>query len=118
MLVDLVKIGPFLAVDFDVDKERVHPLGDIRIFEALMRHHMAPMAGGIADREQDRLVGGLGSGEHHIAPGLPMNGIVLVLKEVGARLLAEAVMVHFASCRADLSGVPGGARIARGAATG
>jgi len=41
-----------------------------------------------------------------------------VLKEVGARLLAEAVMVHFASCRADLSGVPGGARIARGAATG
>jgi hypothetical protein len=41
-----------------------------------------------------------------------------VLEEVGARLLAEAVMVHFASCSADLSGVPGGPRIARGAATG
>src|SRR5437899_346813 len=55
MLIDLIEIRPFLAIDFDVDEERVHPLGDLRAFEAFMRHHMAPMAGGIADREQDLL---------------------------------------------------------------
>src|SRR5206468_4397758 len=52
------------------------------------------------DRKQDRLVGGLGGSEHFVAPRLPMHGIVLVLEEIGARLLAEAVAVHRGSCRA------------------
>ena len=108
MLVDLVEIRPLLAIDLDVDKELVHQLGDRRILEALMRHDMAPMAGGIADRQQDRLVRRLGGAKRRLAPGLPMHRIVLVLQQVGAGLLAEAVLVHGGSCRADLSGVPGG----------
>ena len=43
--VDLVDVGPFLAVDLDVDEELVHHHGSGGIFEALVRHDMAPVAG-------------------------------------------------------------------------
>jgi hypothetical protein len=46
--VDVVDIGPFLAVDLDVDKQLVHRRGGIRVLKTLMRHDMAPVAGGIA----------------------------------------------------------------------
>ena len=49
------------------------------------------MAGGIADREQDRLAGRAGLGERRLAPGAPMHRVVLVLEQIGARLLAEQV---------------------------
>ena len=55
-LIDLVEVGPFFAVHFDVDEVAVHQRRDLHVFEALVRHHMAPVAGGVADREQDRLV--------------------------------------------------------------
>jgi len=37
-LVDLVEVGPLLAIDLDVDEEPVHHLGDARVLEALVRH--------------------------------------------------------------------------------
>ena len=49
--IDLIDIGPLLAIDLDVDEELVHDGGDGRILEAFMGHHMAPMAGGVADRQ-------------------------------------------------------------------
>ncbi len=118
VLVDLVEIGALLAIDLDVDEQLIHPPRNRGILEALMRHHMAPMAGGVADRQQDRLVGRLGRGQCRLAPGLPVDRVVAVLEEVGARLFAEAVLIHCGSCRADLSGVAGGRRIALVATTG
>ena len=56
MLVDLVEVRPLLAIDLDVDELRVHQLRDRRVLEALVGHDVAPVAGGVADREQDRLV--------------------------------------------------------------
>src|SRR6185437_3476202 len=94
VLVDGIEVGPLLAIDLDADEERVHQPGDRRVLEALMRHDVAPMAGGIADREQDRLVGRLGGGEHAGAPGLPMHRVVLVLQQVGAGFVGERVSVH------------------------
>ena len=55
-LVDLVEVGPLLAVDLDVDEQAVHHRGDRRVLEALVRHDVAPVARRVADREQDRLV--------------------------------------------------------------
>ena len=78
-LIDGVDVGPLLAVDLDVDEELVHHRGRRRVLEALMGHDVAPMAGGIADREQHRHVAALGLGEGGRAPGLPMDGVVLVL---------------------------------------
>ena len=59
----MVHIGPLFPIDLDIDEELVHDLGDVRVLEALMRHHVAPMAGGIADGDQDRLAQALGLGQ-------------------------------------------------------
>ena len=47
--VDLIDVGAFFAVHFDVDEEIVHHLRSCRVLEALVRHDVTPMAGGIAD---------------------------------------------------------------------
>ena len=69
--VDLVDVGAFLAVDFDVDEQLVHHRRGGFVLEALVRHDVAPVAGGIADRQQDRLAGGLCLGQRVRTPGPP-----------------------------------------------
>ncbi len=91
--VDLVDVGALLAVDFDVDEELVHHLRGGRVLEALVRHHVAPMAGGVADRQQDRLVTALGLRQRLGSPRPPVHRVVLVLQEIRARLASEAVLV-------------------------
>jgi hypothetical protein len=54
---------------------------------------MAPVTCRVADRQQDRLVLGLGGGERRLSSGLPMHRIVLVLQQIGAGFLAKAVVV-------------------------
>ena len=77
--VDLIDVGPLLAVDLDVDEQVVHHARGVVVLEALVRHHVAPVAGGVADRQQDRLVGALGLIERLRAPRPPVDRIVLVL---------------------------------------
>ena len=55
-LVDGVEVGALFAVHLDVDEEPVHQRGRLCVLEALVGHDMAPVAGGIADREQNRPV--------------------------------------------------------------
>jgi hypothetical protein len=47
--VDLINVGTFLAIHFDVDEEIIHDLRGRHVLEALVRHHVAPMASSIAD---------------------------------------------------------------------
>ncbi len=61
--IDMIDVRPFLAIDLDVHEKLVHDRGGRGILKTFMRHDMAPMAGGITDREQDRLVGALRIGE-------------------------------------------------------
>ncbi len=91
--IDLVDVGPLLAVDLDVDEQLVHHRRDARVFEQLVRHHMAPVAGRIADREQDRLVLCFCVVERVRPPLAPVHRIVLVLEQIGRRRLREAVGV-------------------------
>src|SRR3546814_5826767 len=72
-LIDRVEIGPLLAVDFDVDETLVHQPGDALVLEPLMRHDVAPVTGGVADREDDRLVLAPRTGQRRPAPGHPMQ---------------------------------------------
>ncbi len=81
-LVDLIEIGALFAVYFYADEELVHALGDGRVLERLTLHDVAPMAGGVADGEEDRLVFGLRLGERVIAPGVPIDRVLGVLEEV------------------------------------
>ena len=92
--VDLVDVGALFAIDFDVDEQVVHHRGGGVVFETLVGHDVAPMAGGIADRQQDWLAGTLGFAEGVGAPRAPVDGIVLVLKEVGARFVRQAIFTR------------------------
>ena len=59
--VDRVDVRPLLAVDLDRDEVGVELRGGRRVLERLVRHHVAPVAGRVADREQHR----------HVAPARP-----------------------------------------------
>ena len=73
--VDPVHVGPLLAVDLDVDEALVHQRRDLRVLERLVRHHVAPVAGRVADREQDRLVLGPRLRERLVAPREPVDRV-------------------------------------------
>ena len=89
--VDLIDVGPLLAVDFDVDEQLVHHRGGVVVLEAFVRHDVAPVTGGVADREQDRLAGALRLGQRIRPPGPPRHRIVLVLQQIGAGFARQAV---------------------------
>ncbi|MCI1728705.1 MAG: hypothetical protein LKM32_04660 [Chiayiivirga sp.] len=90
-LVDLVEVGAFLAVQLDVDEQRVHHLRRRRVLETLVRHHVAPVASRVADREQDRLALGPRPCQRFFAPRPPIDGIVAVLAQVEAGFFRQTV---------------------------
>ena len=90
-LVDLVEVGPLLAVHFHVDEQPVHDRGRRLILERLVRHHVAPVTGGVTDREQDRTVELLRPCDRSLAPWIPVNRVCGVLPEIRARFLREPV---------------------------
>ncbi len=89
--VDVVEVGPLLAIDLDRDEVLVHLRGDGGVLERLALHDVAPVARGVADREEDRPILGAGALERLGAPWVPVDGVVGVLEQVGARLGREAV---------------------------
>jgi hypothetical protein len=91
--VDRVDVRALLAVDLDADIALVHQGRDLRVLEGLALHHVAPVAGGVADRDEDRLALGARAGERLLAPRVPVDGVVLVLEEVGRRLLGESIHI-------------------------
>ena len=89
--VDLVHLRAFLAVHFHRHEPLVHLPGDGLVLEGLVRHHMAPVATGVADREEHRDLALPRLGEGLRAPALPVDRVVAVLPQVGARLPVEPV---------------------------
>ena len=91
--VDVVEVGALLAVHLDGDEVLVHERGDLFVLEGLALHHVAPVAGGVADAEQDRLVLRARPRQRLLAPGMPVHRVVGVLQEVGAGAVGESVGV-------------------------
>ena len=89
--VDGVQVGPLLPVDLYADEVGVHQRRNVLVLEGLPFHNVAPVAGRIADAQQDGLVLGLGPLQGLLAPGVPVHGIIGVLQEVGAGLVNQAV---------------------------
>ncbi len=92
--VDLIDVRTLFAIDLDVDEQLVHDARGRVVLEALMRHHVAPVARRVADRQQDRLVGALGFGERLRAPRPPVDRIVLVLQQIRAGLGGQAIFAR------------------------
>ncbi len=80
--VDAIDVGPLLAVDLDRNEFAVQDGGHLIVLERLVGHDVAPVAGGIADRQEDRLVLAPRRLEGLGAPRAPVDGVVGVLKEV------------------------------------
>jgi hypothetical protein len=78
--INLIDVRTLFAVNFDVDEQLVHHARGSLILKGLVRHDMAPVAGGVADRQQDRLIRTLGLLQRFRPPGPPVDRIVLVLK--------------------------------------
>ena len=89
--VDLVNVGPLFAIHLDVHEELVHQRRDRRIFEGLALHHVTPVAGGIAHREEDRPLLCLRARQRLGSPGIPFDRVLRVLQKVGAGLGREVV---------------------------
>ena len=104
-----VDVGPLLAVHLDADEGRVQCARGLLVLERLPLHDVAPVAGGVADGEEDRLVLGRGPGEGLVRPGIPVHGVVGVLQQVGAFFVRESVGRHAASpvTGSDGAGLPG-----------
>ena len=89
--VDAVDVGPLLPVHLDVDEGVVHHLGHHRVLEGLVGHHVAPVARGVSDGQEDGLVLATGSLEGLLSPGVPIDRVVRMLKQVRALLIRQAV---------------------------
>ena len=92
--VNLIDVGPLLAVDLDVDEGFVQIGRQVGIAETFMSHDVAPVAGGIADRKMHRDLACTCLGEGFGFPRPPMNQIVGMLAEIGTAAGGEAVFLH------------------------
>ena len=90
-LVDLVEVRALLAVHLDVDEVGVHRLRGGLVLERLVGHDVAPVAGGVANRKEDRTVLRPRPIESFRPPRVPVHRVVRVLQKVGAGLGGKAV---------------------------
>ena len=86
-----VNVGALFAIHFDADKVGVEEGGDGAVLEGFAFHDVAPVAGGVADTEENGFVFRFGAGEGLVAPREPVHRVVLVLEEVGRLFQREAV---------------------------
>ena len=97
-----IYVWALLAVHLDTDERFIHHGGDFGILEGLALHDVAPVAGGVADAEQDRQVALAGGLERLLAPGIPVNRVVFVLEQIEASFVGQAVRHSWVSVSADL----------------
>ena len=83
--VHMVYIGVFLAVDLDANKQLIHQGGRFGQGKTLVFHNVAPMARRIADTHQYGFVFSLGASKGLLAPGVPIDGVIGMLQQVGRR---------------------------------
>jgi hypothetical protein len=89
--VDEVDVRSLLAVDLDAHVVLVEDARHLLVLERLALHHVAPVTGGVADREQDRLALAPRALERLVAPRVPVDRVVGVLEQVRAGLAHQPV---------------------------
>ena len=95
-----VNVGTFFTVHLNIHELAVHDCSHFFIFERFVRHHVAPVAGGITYREKDGFVFLARFGKRVLTPGVPIDRIMRVLKKVGRLLVREPVSVLEFFCSA------------------
>ena len=85
-----VDLGVLLAVDLDRHEAGVELRGGRGVLERLARHHVAPVAGRVADRHHHGHVAAPRLGERLLAPREPRDRVARVGSQVRARCFREA----------------------------
>ncbi len=103
-LVDLVQVRPFFPVYLDVDKQLVHQRRGSGVLERLMGHHVTPVTGRVAHRQQDRLVFFPRPVQGFRAPWIPVHRVIRMLQQIRAGLGSKMVGGggHGRSCEGEL----------------
>jgi len=94
-LVDAVQVRALLPVHLDVDEKPVHHRRRLRVLEGFVRHHVAPVAGRVADRQQHWAIRPARFLECFVAPRIPVHRVVPVLQEIGARFVGQSISHRF-----------------------
>src|SRR5438552_14506064 len=69
--VDFIDIGPFFAIDLDAHTMLVQIISHFLALEGFALHHVAPVAGRVADAQENRVVFAPGLGESLLSPRIP-----------------------------------------------
>ena len=86
-----IQVRSRLAVHLHAHIVAIHHGGDARVLEAFVLHHMAPVAGAVADADEQRHIALPRLGDGRLAPRPPRHGVARVLTQIGAGLAREAV---------------------------
>jgi len=79
----VVNVRSLFPVHFDRNVIAVQPFRYFFVLERLPFHDVAPVASGITDGEEDKLVLVFGSLERFFTPRIPIDRVVGVLQKVG-----------------------------------
>ena len=77
--INFIDVGAFFPVDLYGDVVCVEQLSDLLIFEGLVLHHMAPVAGSVADGKKDRDIQFLRKRKGFFAPRPPGHRVMGML---------------------------------------
>src|SRR6516162_8600897 len=77
--VNVIYIGPFFTIYFNRDKMLIHQASCVFVLEGFALHDMAPVAGRVANTEQDRLVLLLRLLQGFFAPRVPFYRVMCML---------------------------------------
>ena len=87
----MIDVRTFFPVELDGDEMLFQKLADRLVFKRFPLHHMAPVAGAIANAQQDWFALRFGAGKGFLSPRIPVYRIVLVLEQVGAFFRGKAI---------------------------
>ncbi len=93
-LVNRVDVRPLFPIDFDIDHQIVHDGGDFFVFGTLVRHHMAPMACGITNRQKKGPFSALAPAKAASPHAIQWTGLSLCWGQVGAGLVLYFIFEH------------------------
>src|SRR5438067_5204091 len=85
--VNVIYIGAFFTIYFNGDKMLIHQASDVFVLEGFALHDMAPVAGRVANTEQDGFVLLLCLLQGFFAPWVPIYRVVGMLQEIRAGLV-------------------------------
>jgi len=81
-LINVIEVGAFFPIDFDVHERLVHAPGNLRILERFTLHHVTPVTSGVSNRQEDWFVLALGSFQSFRPPWIPIDRVFRVLQQI------------------------------------